>query len=68
MQPVGFALYINKPNNYIPEGLYITSFIEYDYEEVIGADIIIPKLEVNSNFSGDYRTKSEINNLNKQFK
>ena len=58
--PLGFTLYINKPKNYKPEGVEITSFSESDYEDEGDVQIIIPKLECNTIFSGDYRTKEEI--------
>ena len=58
--PLGFTLYINKPKNYKPEGVEITSFSEWDYEDEGDVQIIIPKLECNTMFSGDYRTKEEI--------
>lgn len=58
--PVGFTLYIDKPRNYKPEGVEITSFSEWDYGDESDVQIIIPKLECNTIFSGDYRTKGEI--------
>lgn len=58
--PVGFTLYIDKPKNYKPEGVEITSFSEWDYGDESDVQIIIPKLECNTIFSGDYRTKGEI--------
>lgn len=53
--PMGFTLYIDKP-----EGVEITSFSEWGYEEECHVELIIPKLECNTIFSGDYRTKGEI--------
>lgn len=44
--PVGFTLYIDKPEVYKPEGVEITLFLEF-----------------NIFFSGDYRTKEEIENV-----
>ncbi len=58
--PLGFTLYIDKPRNYKPEGVEITAFSEWDYEDETDVKIIIPKLECNTVFSGDYRTKEEI--------
>lgn len=58
--PLGFTLYINKPDVYKPEGVEITSFSEWNYEDESDVEIIIPKLECNTMFSGDYRTKEEI--------
>lgn len=61
--PLGFTLYIDKPQNYKPEGVEITSFSEWDYEDEHDVEIIIPKLECNTMFSGDYRTKEEISGV-----
>lgn len=58
--PVGFTLYIDKPEWYKPEGVEITKFSEYKYDEECSIDMVIPKLESNIFFSGDYRTKDEI--------
>ena len=58
--PLGFTLYIDKPQNYRPEGVEITLFSNYKYEDECEMEIIIPKLESNIWFSGDYRTKGEI--------
>lgn len=58
--PVGFTLYIDKPEVYKPEGVEITLFSEYNYDDEGEVEIIIPKLESNIFFSGDYRTKEEI--------
>ena len=58
--PLGFTLYIDKPKNYKPEGVEITSFSEWAYEDEGDVQIIIPKIECNTIFSGDYRTKAEI--------
>ena len=58
--PLGFTLYIDMPQNYKSEGVELTSFSEWDYEDERDVQIIIPKLECNTIFSGDYRTKVEI--------
>lgn len=58
--PLGFALYIDLPENYKPQGVELTLFSNYDYEDKCDAEITIPKLECNIIFSGDYRTKEEI--------
>lgn len=60
MYPVGFALYIDKPESYKPEGVDLTCFSDFKYEDEGVIDMIIPKLENNIIFSGDYRTKEEI--------
>ena len=61
--PVGFTLYIDKPDVYKPEGVEITLFSEFNYDDEGEIEIIIPKLESNIFFSGDYRTKEEIENV-----
>lgn len=58
--PVGFALYINKPKNYIPIGVEITSFCDYKYDECVDGLLVVPKLESNIIYPGDYRTKHDI--------
>lgn len=58
--PMGFTLYIDKPQTYKPEGVEITSFSEWNYDDECDVEIIIPKLECNTIFSGDYRTKEDI--------
>lgn len=58
--PIGFTLYIDKPESYKPEGVEITSFSGWEYGDECDMKIIIPKLECNTMFSGDYRTKNEI--------
>ncbi len=60
--PLGFALYINLPDNYTPRGVELTSFADFNYEDICEVEVIIPKLENNTFFSGDYRTKEEIIN------
>ena len=58
--PIGLALYVNKPKDYIPMGCNITSLCEYDYEEQRDVKFYFPKLENNTMFPADYRTKEEI--------
>ena len=60
--PVGFTLYIDKPEAYKPEGVDITLFSVFNYDDERELEIIIPKLESNIFFSGDYRAKEEIEN------
>ena len=60
MYPIGLTLYIDKPEGFIPEGVEITTFSNFNYDEECSMDIIIPRLESNIMFSGDYRTKGEI--------
>ena len=59
--PIGFTLYIDKPDWFEPEGVDITGFSDYDYETTCNIDkLIIPILECNSVISGNYSTKEEI--------
>ncbi len=58
--PMGFTLYIDKPQGYKPDGVDITPFSDWNYEDEEDTQIIIPKLECNTMLSGDYRTKIEI--------
>ena len=58
--PIGLALYIDKPKDIIPEGVEITMFSEFEYDELVDMEMIIPKLENNIFFPGDYRTKEDI--------
>ena len=55
--------YIDKPDVYKPEGVEITLFSEFNYDDEGEIEIIIPKLGSNIFFSGDYRTKEEIENV-----
>lgn len=59
--PVGFSLYIDKPETYTPPGLLINEFAKRQYDEK--ANIIfqgIPYLEINSLFPDDFRSKEQI--------
>ena len=60
--PIGLALYIDKPKDFKPEGVEITLFSEFEYDDLVEMEVIIPKLENNIFFPGDYRTKDEILN------
>lgn len=60
--PIGLALYINLPNNYSPQGTEITSFADMGYNDTCDVEIVLPKLENNTWFSGDYRTREEVIN------
>ena len=57
---MGFALYIDLPDGYKPKGCEITEFSCFNYEEEVPCEITLPILENNTLFSGDYRTKEEI--------
>ena len=58
--PLGFILYIDKPEGYKPQGTDITEFVNCDFDEKRDIDMILPILENNIIFSGDYRTQNEI--------
>jgi len=59
--PIGFALYIDKPSDYIPFGFDISSWSKYKYDEKSDIKIDnIPYITLNSQFPMDYRTKEEI--------
>lgn len=64
--PLGFALYIDLPEDYIPKGCEITHFSQYRYNDTVRCEMTVPLLESNILFSGDYRTKDEIENTLKQ--
>lgn len=62
--PVGFSLYIDKPETYTPPGLSINEFATIPYNKK--GDIIfqgIPYLEINSLFPDDFRSKEGINKM-----
>lgn len=60
LYPVGFTLYIDKPEGHEVLGTEITLFSDYEYDSECNIEMVIPKLESNIIFSGDYRTKEEI--------
>ena len=59
-KPLGFALYLDMPSSFKPQGFEITGFSKFNYEEVASCEMTLPVLESNIVFSGDYRTKDEI--------
>ena len=58
--PLGFTLYIDMPEGYEPKGCEITPFSKCRYQETVKCSMCLPVLESNTMFSGDYRTKEEI--------
>ena len=58
--PIGLALYIDKPKDYIPMGCNISCMCEYGYDDLRDVIFHLPKLENNTMFPADYRTKEEI--------
>lgn len=59
--PLGFLLYIDKPEGIKPPGIVINDFVKMKYNEKSKVECYgLPIYEINSNFPGDYRTKDEI--------
>ena len=59
--PVGFALYLDKPENYTPFGLNVDMFATFDYDAKCELQFIgMPYLDINSQFPADYRSKDDI--------
>lgn len=59
--PVGLLLYINKPKDYIPEGLLLNDFSSVKYNKCIDVNFVgVPIHEVNSQFPADFRTREQI--------
>ena len=58
--PVGFTLYIDPPNGYQPVGCNITNMVDFGYDDQAMMSFYLPRLEGNTPFSADFRTKSEI--------
>ena len=58
--PIGMQLYIDKPDDYTPRGLYINGYSESSYYQEVQCDFInLPVLEINSLIPNDFRTKNE---------
>ncbi len=58
--PLGFALYVDLPDGFKPQGCEISSFSSFHYEDKVTCEMMLPVLESNIIFPGDYRTKEEI--------
>ena len=59
--PIGFALYLDKPEHYDPVGINVDMFSEFDYDEKCGLQFYgVPYLDINSHMPIDYRSKDEI--------
>lgn len=58
--PLGLTLYLDMPDDYIPQGCDITCFLEFSYESLAKVQLTVPLLETNIFFVGDYRTKEDI--------
>ena len=66
--PLGFVLYWDMPESYHPKGCDITVFANYRYKDDVPCEMELPVLESNIIFSGDYRTKEEIEKTMEQSK
>lgn len=61
--PIGFAMYLDKPQNYTPFGININCFAEADYDTKCDVQFSgIPYLDINSQFPIDFRSKDDIIN------
>ncbi len=59
--PIGFALYLNKPDSYNPFGLNIDEFSKYSYNDKFDIQFVgIPYCDINIQFPADYRSKDDI--------
>lgn len=67
--PIGFALYIDKPESYTPFGVNIDSFASFSYDEKGEIDFKnVPYVDLNSHLPVDYRSKDNIIKSRKQSK
>jgi len=59
--PIGFALYLDKPENYTPFGINVDIFSKFNYDDKCDFQFGgIPYLDINSQFPIDYRSKDDI--------
>lgn len=58
--PVGFTLYIDLPDGYQPAGCNITNMVDFGYDDQAMMSFYLPRLEGNTPFSADFRSKDEI--------
>lgn len=59
--PIGFALYIDKPKDYIPFGLNVDCFVSENYDTKCDVRFSgVPYLDINSQFPVDFRSKDDI--------
>ena len=59
--PIGFALYLDKPESYTPFGLNVDKFSMFDYDVKCDMKFVgMPYLDINSQFPVDYRSKDDI--------
>ncbi len=61
LYPMGFALYIDKPNDYNAFGFEISNMCNYNYNDRVEMQFLnVPYVSLNSKFPADYRSKDEI--------
>lgn len=59
--PLGFLLYIDKPEGFKPPGIVINDFAKIKYNDKQKTSFWgLPIYEINTNFPADFRTKNEI--------
>ena len=59
--PIGFALYIDKPEGYTPFGLNIDCFATFNYDDKCEIRFNgVPYLDINTQFPIDFRSKDDI--------
>lgn len=59
--PIGFALYLDKPESYTPFGINVDMFSTFDYDTKCDLQFGgVPYLDINSQFPADYRSKDDI--------
>ena len=63
--PLGFALYIDLPKGFQPQGCEITEWCEFSYDKETCCEITLPVLPNEIVFSGDYRNKEELEHITK---
>ena len=59
--PVSFAMYLDKPKDYIPFGINVDCFADIDYNTKYDVHFDgIPYLDINSQFSINFRLQDDI--------
>ena len=58
--PVGFALYRDIPDGFTPQGTDISELASRKYDEKTNLQLPLYRLDVNTMFPADYRSKAEI--------
>ena len=61
LYPIGFALYLDKPENYTPFGINIDIFASFNYDKKCDLKFAgVPYLDINTQFPIDYRSREDI--------